>query len=86
LITLLESNFSCPFTVELVDEANLIYLDKKPSLGLESMPHVTWPRYAASNVFFSGTLDYIMGAGFHNKFLIQLMSRFVQYEDMSAKT
>lgn len=85
IVNLIERNFTVKFTVEMVDEINLKYLDKKPSPDLESMPFIVWPRYAASHVFFSSALDYIIAQGFHNNFLIDLVQRLIVYEDMYAE-
>ena len=57
----MEENFkNVPFTLELIDESNMKYLNNRPDKTLEKMPHFYWPRYAASNVFFSSIMDYIM--------------------------
>ncbi|CAG9323591.1 unnamed protein product [Blepharisma stoltei] len=85
LVGLIEKNFTCKFTVELVDEINLKYLDKKPRSELENLPFVVWPRYAASHVFFSSALDYIIAQAFHNNILIDLVQRLIVYEDMFAE-
>ncbi|CAG9319714.1 unnamed protein product [Blepharisma stoltei] len=86
IVNIIEGNFSCKFTVELVDEINMKYLEKKPSIELESMPFITWPRYAASHVFLSSTLDYIIAQGFHNNYIIDLIQRLIIYEDIYAET
>lgn len=86
IVNIIEGNFSCKFTVELVDEINMKYLDKKPTIDLEAMPFITWPRFAASHVFLSSTLDFIIAQGFHNNFIIDLIQRLVIYEDIYSET
>lgn len=70
IASMIENYFSCPFTIEMVDESNLIYLENKPSIELQSLPYITWPRYAASHVFFSSTLDYFIANSYFNDWII----------------
>ncbi len=86
LVNLIESSFKVNLTVELVDESNLIYFAKKPPLELKGLAFVTWPRYAASNVLFSSSLEYILAQGYHNFFIVDIIQRMITYEDMYAET
>ena len=85
VVNIIESNFSCRFTVELVDEVNMKYLDHKPPIELESLSFTTWPRYAASEVFFSSTLDYMIAQSFHNPSIIDIIQRLIIFEDLYAQ-
>jgi hypothetical protein len=61
ILRIIEENFKqVNFTLELVDEANLKYLNYRPKKDLGNMAFTIWPRYASSNVFFSSTMDYLM--------------------------
>ena len=82
LVNIIESNFIVKFTVELVNEVNMKYLEYKLPVEMESMSPLTWPRYAASNVFCSSALDFIMAQGYHNNFIIDIIRRMVVYEDL----
>jgi hypothetical protein len=84
LIRMIEQNFSCKFTVELVDERNLIYLDNKPPT-YQNIPYLVWPRYAASNVFFSSSLEYILAQSYHNNHIVDIIQRMICYEDLYAE-
>ena len=58
---IIEENFkNTKFTLELVDENNLKYLNYRPNKQLGNISYNIWPRYASSNVFFSGTMDYLI--------------------------
>jgi hypothetical protein len=86
LVGIIERNFSVKFTVELVDEVNMKYMAYRFPVELETMPLITWPRYAAANVFGSSAMDYITAQGYHNNFIIDLVSRLVLYEDLFNAT
>ena len=64
IVRIIEENFrDVEFTVELVDEENMKYMNFEPkSSNLESsnVSLYLWPRYASSNVFFSSIIEYIM--------------------------
>ena len=85
LVNIIESNFIVKFTVELINEINMKYLDYKLPVELESMNTLTWPRYAAGHVFCSSALDYIMAQGYHNNFIIDIIRRMIVYEDLYAE-
>jgi Calcium-activated BK potassium channel alpha subunit/Ion channel len=85
LISIIEFHFSVEFTVELVDEVNMKYLKNKPGPGLETLPFLTWPSYASSNVFCSSMLDYITAGAYHNNFLIDVVRRMIIYEDLYSE-
>lgn len=36
------------------------YLKNRPNLIWDNISYILWPRYAASNIFFSSTLDNLM--------------------------
>lgn len=75
---IMEENFkNVPFTLELIDEANMKYLNNRPSKQLEKFPPFYWPRYAASNVFFSSVLDYIMAQSFHNESIVEIVGKLI---------
>jgi len=58
---IIEENFKeVKFTLELVDESNLKYLNFRPLRELSNVSYNIWPRYCSSNVYFSGTMDYLM--------------------------
>jgi hypothetical protein len=82
LVGIIESNFTCKYTLELIDESNLIYLNKKPDMTFTSVPYVYWPRYASSHVFFSSALEYVLAQGFHNNFILDIVQRMIIYEDL----
>ena len=86
LVEIIESHFSVHFTVELVDEVNMKYMANRFPVELEGMPLITWPRYAAANVFCSSAMDYITAQGYHNSFIIDLIRRMVLYEDLYSST
>lgn len=86
LVSIIECNFTVRFTVELVDEMNMKYMENRFPIELENMSFLTWPRYAASNVFCSSALDYIMAQGYHNNFIIDLIRRMILYEDLFDHT
>lgn len=86
LVSIIESNFTVKFTVELVDENNMKYMDNKFPIELENMSFLTWPRYAESSVFCSSALDYVMAQGYHNNFIIDLIRRMILYEDLFNQT
>ena len=74
----MEENFkNVPFTLELIDEANMKYLNNRPSKILEKFPPFYWPRYAASNVFFSSVMDYIMAQSFHNESIVEIVGKII---------
>jgi hypothetical protein len=85
LVSIIENNFTVKFTVELVDEMNMKYLEHRLPVELESMNFLTWPRYAASHVFCSSALDYIIAQGYHNSFIIDLIQRMIVYQDLYAE-
>ena len=85
LVNIIENNFTVKFTVELVNEVNMKYLENKPPAELENMTFLTWPRYAAAHVLFSSSLDYITAQGFHNNFIIDLVRRLIVYEDLYSQ-
>lgn len=61
IVRIIEENFkTVNFTLELVDESNLKYLNFRPKKELGNISFNIWPRYASSNVFFSSTMDYLM--------------------------
>jgi hypothetical protein len=49
-----------PYTLELVDESNLKYLNFPPKKIFGNIAYNLWPRHASGNVFFSSTMDYLM--------------------------
>jgi hypothetical protein len=61
IVRIIEENFkTVQFTLELLDESNLKYLNYRPLKTLGNISFNIWPRYASSNVFFSSSMDYIM--------------------------
>lgn len=86
LVRLIEHNFSCHYTVELVNEVNMKYLEQKPLLELSVLKHVLWPRYAASDVFLSSTLDYVLAQGYYNSFVMDFIQRLILFETSMAET
>lgn len=86
LVNIIESNFVVKFTVELVDEVNMKYLENKQHMDLEGLSTLTWPRYAAAHVFCSSALDYISAQGYHNNFIIDLIKKMIVYEDLFNET
>ena len=60
IVRIIEENFKkVKFTVELIDEENMKYMNYKPEIN-KSVSYNLWPRYCSSNVFFASTIEYIM--------------------------
>jgi hypothetical protein len=58
IVRIIEENFKeIPFTLELIDESNLKYLNYRPNAEFGNISFNIWPRHASSNVFFSSTMD-----------------------------
>jgi hypothetical protein len=52
----------------------------------ESLPFTMWPRYTASHVFFSSTLDFITAQAFHNRFIVDVLQKMILFEDLYDET
>ena len=85
LVNIIESNFVVKFTVELVDEFNMKYLEHSHNTEHEALSTLAWPRYAASHVFCSSALDYISAQAYHNNFIIDFIRKMTVYEDLYAE-
>lgn len=66
IVRLIEEHFSnVDFTIELIDENNMNNMNYTPGKTMVFDKKVNiapslYPRYTASNVFLSDTIDYIM--------------------------
>ena len=68
--------FDMPFKNKLIKNFQK-YLNNRPPKQLEKFPPFYWPRYAASNVFFSSVLDYIMAQSFHNESIVEIVGKII---------
>ena len=86
IVRIIEENFkNVKFTLELLDESNLKYLNYRPRKELGHISYNIWPRYASSNVFFSSTMDYIMAGvyffiiiqAFHMESIVEIVGKLI---------
>lgn len=78
IVRIIEENFkSVKFTLELLDESNLKYLNYRPKKELGNISFNIWPRYASSNVFFSSAMDYIMAQAFHMESIVEIVGKLI---------
>jgi len=78
IVRIVEEHFSkVPYTLELVDEANLKYLNYPPNKSFGNIAFNLWPRHASGNVFFSSTMDYLMAQSYHMESIADIVGKFI---------
>jgi hypothetical protein len=61
IVRIVEEHFpGVNYTLELVEESNVKYLNFPPDKNFGNIAFNLWPRHASGNVFFSSTMDYLM--------------------------
>ncbi len=78
IIRMIDENFpTVQYTIELVDENNLKYLEKKNEKEAASLPFNCNTKYASGTVFFSSTLDAIIAQAYFNETLFEVLDKLV---------
>lgn len=82
---IIEENFTCNLIVELVEEHNMRFLKHRPNGLFDGLNYNMWPRYAASTVFFSSSIDSLMGQAFHSASFVGTVAKLVCPDTVKAQ-
>eukprot|EP01016_Furgasonia_blochmanni_P024307 TRINITY_DN2619_c0_g2_i2.p1 TRINITY_DN2619_c0_g2~~TRINITY_DN2619_c0_g2_i2.p1 ORF type:complete len:453 (+),score=60.80 TRINITY_DN2619_c0_g2_i2:65-1423(+) len=81
VVQLIEEHFpSVQLTIELIDERNMKFFKGQPNTEhAEHIPWRMWPKFAASEIFLSSMLDYVMAQVFHDEYYVDILSRLLSH-------
>ncbi|CDW86696.1 cation channel family protein [Stylonychia lemnae] len=79
IIRIIDEHFpDVQYTLELVDENNLKYLNKKNnSMKDTNLPFICNTKYASGSVFFSSILDAIIAQSYFNETLFEVLDKLI---------
>lgn len=78
IVRIVEEHFpGVSYTLELVEESNVKYLNFPPNKDFGNIAFNLWPRHASGNVFFSSTMDFLMAQSYHMESIAYIVGKLI---------